>query len=416
MLDTAGRRAVLTLRWVENPEKGVMQGKGVHIDDDDDLSLLWESGQQYIVISVELRQPDIRNSHRLITDEFMAKMRAAADARAKAVDNAANGGTAVPASAYAQSTSAPRDPGQAATSQTPQTPNPSQERDWDPDHPAKAHRALEGLRARIVEMQQHEHVQQLEQQRYEPGGNRLNSGNSNVGSAGAWGEGQATSTAYSQPQDPHSVDYFNVRAPSVGGGAREYTFPLEWRHGTADKTELVMGMFGKPEWAGQRAWGYKQTEMPDTKGSELSVTYAPRLSSSRMALEGETFCSFTIFFNTRPLAQLALSNLPRKLPSLTPTVFRSSFILPLSTRGIVTEWACVCPPPDLVPADPRGGGEMRLVYVVKDSRDGVGELCGREVGGWLSRAVAEGVWASEMVKRTFPQLVARNRAPIGLDI
>ncbi|KXS11584.1 hypothetical protein M427DRAFT_158141 [Gonapodya prolifera JEL478] len=227
-----------------------------------------------------------------------------------------------------------------------------------------------------------------------------------------------------------SLDYFSVTGgqgmavlqEGPGAAAKRYTFPMEWRNSRADSVESVMGVLGRAGWEGQRSMGYKQADMLDTKGGQLSVTYVPRLSNAKRPVvaggAGVTLC-FTIFFNTRALLNLAMDLYPLKVPDLTPRTFRNAFLIPLFTCGVATEWCCLAPPEDLVKNDPKAPGNYRVVFVVKDERERVSESCGRVVGGWLSNAVGDGVWAEEMLRRSFPGLltktVARTGGMVGLD-
>ncbi|KXS13154.1 hypothetical protein M427DRAFT_383302 [Gonapodya prolifera JEL478] len=221
-----------------------------------------------------------------------------------------------------------------------------------------------------------------------------------------------------------SLDYFSVTGgqgmavlqEGPGAAAKRYTFPMEWRNSRVDSVESVMGVLGKAGWEGQRSMGYKQADMLDTKGGQLSVTYVPRLSNAKRPVDaggvGVTL-SFTIFFNTRALLNLSMDLYPRKVPDLTPRTFRNAFLIPLFTCGVATEWCCLAPPEDLVKNDPKAPGNYRVVFVVKDERERVSESCGRVVGGWLSNAVGDGVWAEEMLRRSFPGLLTKTATKTG---
>ncbi|KXS11569.1 hypothetical protein M427DRAFT_60582 [Gonapodya prolifera JEL478] len=197
----------------------------------------------------------------------------------------------------------------------------------------------------------------------------------------------------------------NAEPIVVTVAGKEYVFPLVWKNASRDGTEEVMGILGKNEWSAQRNWGYKHVKYTDM---DFMISYGPRESSFKK-LKGASLFSFTMFFNTRPIFQSALNKYHRKFNSLSPADFKMYLIDPisqvkkmdLSQEIVVTDWACIQPPAVVQVESAMGSGEYHCLYLIKDAKNDMTDLCRKRVETWIVKALEDGgTWSAVSSSRS----------------
>ncbi|KAJ3331360.1 hypothetical protein HDU93_009805, partial [Gonapodya sp. JEL0774] len=177
---------------------------------------------------------------------------------------------------------------------------------------------------------------------------------------------------------------------------REYAFPFVWKNDVHSTASDLMAALARPEFAAQRAWGYKQAEVNELSAS---IRYIPRdRSAKKRGKTGFGLTQFTIFFNNGPLFQAAVDLYTKKTSSLGAADFRHYFIRPLQAvahlyvnENVVTEWACIEPPPDYRGASD-GRMDYHVAYIVKDMREDLTEECRTHVELWIKANMTVGEW------------------------
>ncbi|KAJ3341440.1 hypothetical protein HDU93_004841 [Gonapodya sp. JEL0774] len=205
-----------------------------------------------------------------------------------------------------------------------------------------------------------------------------------------------------QPQAPRSIIDSNQYL-SIKIGSREFSFPLEWQNSKTSSRSDLMGILGKPQWIGQRSWGYKKVGCDE---DNMTMTYGARASSIRDKFRKDTEYNFTIMFDGRPMYRAAEENYPAKLETLTPDDFFEGFIKTISEvrdigndhLSIATEWACITPPFEAFAENAKVGGKYHCLYLVRDARSAVLTEGGNtRLQNWIKTQMSSGVWGLKVV-------------------
>ncbi|KAJ3341372.1 hypothetical protein HDU93_005008 [Gonapodya sp. JEL0774] len=181
----------------------------------------------------------------------------------------------------------------------------------------------------------------------------------------------------------------------VVAAAREYKFPIVWKVAERTTSEDLMGPLGRPDWAIQRSWGYKKIKHEEPT---MTIQYAPRKFSLRSKSGGDTHFVFTIMFDSHPLFTAAVSRYQPKFDALSAAQFRMLLVDPIST-SVSTEWACIQPPVAFVSDNSKLGGEYHVLFVVKDSSRDMSESTRTRMQSWLKGQMIAGSWATQMLQR-----------------
>ncbi|KXS13161.1 hypothetical protein M427DRAFT_71561 [Gonapodya prolifera JEL478] len=382
----AAEQFVLRLRW-KDPEQ---PDRMVHLDDDDDLELLYESGN-IAVVMVELEETSEETVEQLWTKERIALVKDAMNAR------------------QAEQRQGARAHQQAQFDQPKQTfafteVSSISERSYNGSNPylPSAYQPFDGSADSVRSSNSSSPMSNMNPPPYPDSHKR---GLSDVTLSDAMGHLSLKERLTNLIAEPAFLDASltggaAVQVVSVAISGREFKFPLEFKNAMTATNAELMGVLGKPLWIGQRSWGYKRLKFDE---DDMTITYMPRKSSTRAKFQSDTEYHFTIFFDSRPLFRAAMENYSDKIETLTLEDFRPTFVSPISIvrdigndrMPITTEWACISPPVELLVENAKAGGRYHCVYVVKDARNPVLSESGRiRLQTWLKTQLIAGAWTS----------------------
>ncbi|KXS15996.1 hypothetical protein M427DRAFT_31927 [Gonapodya prolifera JEL478] len=172
----------------------------------------------------------------------------------------------------------------------------------------------------------------------------------------------------------------------------DYVWGLSWMNEKKVVAEELLGALARNEWTGQRGWGYKQVQ---NDPAYRYLRYVPRDQDLKRQSE-LGYVQFTIFFNDKTLFTAANTKLREKVNNLSPQLFFGEFVERLrahkDTRSVITEWACIEPPPAFA-GPPTGRGDFHVAFVVRQQGDELSAMMGKVLLSWLNKMLTSGDWA-----------------------
>ncbi|KAJ3341369.1 hypothetical protein HDU93_005005 [Gonapodya sp. JEL0774] len=378
----AAEQFVLRLKWRE-PESV----QNVHLDDDDDLAVLFESGDTAVVL-VELEEVTEDSADQLWSKERLASFRESLNTSLNTSQQQFNEKELPPKPVNPPSL--PRIP-QIEIAAPP---------GFSPDGTVVSFRSHEGSPLA------------------QPTAPKVSFSESSLKAYSAYSEGSNGSidrqqltvkdrlaNLISDPsmEESRSTWSGDHEVVSMVIARREFKFYLDWKSSASSSNAELMGVLGKPLWIGQRSWGYKKLE---TNREDMSITYHARKSSLRERFQRDTEYVFTILFDDASVFRSATEKYADKIDTLTHEDFRPFFVTPISVihdNGndrvpINTDWVCIQPPVELVVENPKAGGQYHCIYVVKDSRTAsLSSSCRSRLHRWLKAQILAGSWGIKIL-------------------
>ncbi|KAJ3341362.1 hypothetical protein HDU93_004998 [Gonapodya sp. JEL0774] len=394
-IESAAQQYVLRLQYRDADTRA-----GVHLEEDDDLAVMYETGDSFI-LNVELEevrnhrgikwagqsQKSTQDNHLDLREPVRSSVVSSQSAQGMQMRQAPRGPNGLP-----QLSIAP-----AAEKRTYQAGAP----------PSPPHS--------VTTMTQSGHLSNGSQSNYGGSGTLYSTASTPIGTAtpsvNSGSQGVVRPSQIAAGIITESAGPKNTEPIVVTVAGKEYVFPLVWMNAARQGTEQVMGVLGKPEWAAQRSWGYKHVKYTDM---DFMIVYGPRESSYKK-LKGASQFMFTMFFNSRPLFQSALNKYHRKFNTLTPADFKTFLIDPvsqvkkmdLSIETVATEWAFIQPPASIQMESASAGGEYHCCYLIKDARTDLTDLARKRVESWIVTALGDGgCWCRRFLPFDLADLLA----------
>ncbi|KAJ3337521.1 ATP-binding cassette, sub-B (MDR TAP), member 4 [Gonapodya sp. JEL0774] len=395
-VEQAAQKYILRLSYKDAADK-----KLIHLDDDDDLLLMYEvTATDISVVKIELEEVTEATGHLLWSKERIERERTIANNRKPVDPPARTPADAPPSLSRSVSTissnstghgpqSLPSPPASASMS-TLSYNGSSYMAPHEPMTPPPSASPAPGQRFASYSTDRHPRKMTSYSERdmssyqlpgfQEPNQYQLNdviSQHSTLKSNSS----QGSSGGHAAPQQQQQSDTITVYV-----GQRELIFPLTWRNHKTGTLEDMMGVLGRPKWASQRGWGYKRSKFDE---AVMSITYGPRKGSMRSKFQADAVYVFTILYDSNQIFRGALENCPVKLESMNPPDFRVNFVNSMigqrslvDGQPLVCDWACIFAPAEFVPESSKGGKEYHVLYVVKDSKVALSDSCMRRVEAW----------------------------------